>query len=224
RRRRSMSRNIHRPLRRRRSGARQEYRVRIMRHRRALLLCVLFGWASLAGPLAARQRAAAPLPRLRVSDNKRFLVTADGRPFFWLGDTAWELFHRLNREEAVIYLDNRAARRFTVVQAVALAELDGLNTPNAYGHRPLRNNDPATPDVKDGPENDYWDHVDFVVNEAASRGIYVALLPTWGDKWNIDRGAGPEIFTPQNAETYGRWLGARYRTTSNIIWVLGGDR
>jgi hypothetical protein len=79
-------------------------------------------------------------PRLEVSDNRRFLVTEDGRPFFWLGDTAWELFHRSNREDAVRYLRNRASLRFTVIQAVALAELDGLNTPNAFGHRPLLNN------------------------------------------------------------------------------------
>ena len=39
-------------------------------------------------------------PQLKVSENQRFLVYADGKPFFWLGDTAWELFHRLNREEA----------------------------------------------------------------------------------------------------------------------------
>src|ERR1022692_3851785 len=30
------------------------------------------------------------LPRLRVSENHHFLVTDAGRPFFWLGDTAWE--------------------------------------------------------------------------------------------------------------------------------------
>ncbi len=164
------------------------------------------------------------LPRLRVADNKRFLVTADNQPFFWLGDTAWELFHRLTREEAVHYLTNRAARRFTVVQAVALAELDGLNQPNPYGHRPLAGNDPATPDVKDGPENDYWDHVDFIVAEAGRRGIYIGFLPTWGDKWNIKRGAGPEVFTPANAESYGAWLGRRYKDVPNIIWIVGGDR
>lgn len=33
--------------------------------------------------------------QLRVSSNNRFLETSDGKPFFWLGDTAWELFHRL---------------------------------------------------------------------------------------------------------------------------------
>ena len=80
------------------------------------------------------------MPRLKVSDSKHFLVTEDGKPFFWLGDTAWELFHRLNREEAGRYLESRARKGFTVIQAVALAELDGLNDPNPYGNRPLLNN------------------------------------------------------------------------------------
>ena len=58
--------------------------------------------------IAASTQAADAAPRLKVSDNKRFLVKEDGSPFFYLGDTAWELFHRLNREEADKYLDNRA--------------------------------------------------------------------------------------------------------------------
>ena len=195
-------------------------------HRRGGLaaVCLALVWLAGAGVGRASQDGAAPLPRLRVSDNHRFLVTEDGRPFFWLGDTAWELFHRLNREDAVRYLRNRAALNFTVVQAVALAEFDGLRVPNAYGHRPLLNDDPTTPDVKDGPDNDYWDHVDFVVKQAGALGLYVGFLPTWGDKWNIKRGAGPEIFTPENAEVYGQWLGRRYRDATNVVWILGGDR
>ena len=167
--------------------------------------------------------AEAAMPRLRVSDNKHFLVTQDGKPFFWLGDTAWELFHRLNREEAGRYLENRARKGFTVIQAVALAELDGLNDPNPYGNRPLLNNDPAKPDVKEGANNDYWDHVDYIVDRANSLGMYIGFLPTWGDKWNKKWGMGPEIFTPDNAEVYGEWLGKRYRE-KGIIWILGGDR
>ncbi len=161
---------------------------------------------------------------LKVSDNHRFLVTADGKPFFWLGDTAWELFHRLNREEADRYLKNRADKGFTVIQAVALAELDGLNDPNPYGHRPLLNNDPTTPDVKDGANNDYWDHVDYIVKKANALGLYIGFLPTWGDKYNKKWGVGPEIFTPNNAEVYGEWLGKRYKDATNIVWILGGDR
>lgn len=183
-----------------------------------MLLHLFVSAAVLTAPVLSAQ-----LPKLRVSENHRFLVREDGKPFFWLGDTAWELFHRLNREEAIQYLDNRARLGFTVVQAVALAELDGLNAPNPYGHRPLIDNDPTRPDVKDGPENDYWDHVDFIVREANKRGIYIGFLPTWGDKWNKKWGTGPEIFTPANATTYGEWLGRRYRD-AGIVWVLGGDR
>jgi hypothetical protein len=175
------------------------------------------------GLAASSATAAAAPPRLKVSENRRFLVYEDGRPFFYLADTAWELFHRLNREEADRYLQDRARKGFTVIQAVALAELDGLADPNPYGHLPLLDNDPARPDVKEGPVNDYWDHVDFVVEKANSLGLYVGFLPTWGDKWNKKWGKGPEIFTPANAAVYGEWLGRRYRDRG-IIWILGGDR
>src|SRR5687767_3952446 len=93
--------------------------------------------------------AHAAVERLAVSENRRYLVTAQGKPFFYLGDTAWELFHRLNREQADTYLEDRAKKGFTVIQAVALAELDGHSDPNAYGHLPFRDLDPARPDVKD---------------------------------------------------------------------------
>src|SRR3954454_18785425 len=83
-------------------------------------------------------------PRVKVSEtNPHFLSTVDNQPFFYLADSAWELFHRLTREEAERYLKNRADKRFTVIQAVLLAELDGLHTPNAYGHTPLINDEPT---------------------------------------------------------------------------------
>ena len=85
------------------------------------------------------------LGKLRVAANHRYLEYDDGTPFFYLGDTAWELFHRLDREEAQYYLSNRAAKGFTVIQAVALAELGGTDVPNAYGELPLINRDPTTP-------------------------------------------------------------------------------
>ena len=44
-----------------------------------------------------------------VSSNQRYLLK-DGKLFFWLGDTAWELFHRLTREEAEQYLKRRLSR------------------------------------------------------------------------------------------------------------------
>ncbi len=156
--------------------------------------------------------------KLTVSDNGRFLVFEDGTPFFYLGDTAWELFHRLTREEAERYLENRRAKGFTVIQAVVLAELDGLNTPNAEGEKPLIDNNP-------GKINEaYFKHVDWIIKKAEENGIFIGLLPTWGDKWSRRPGAGPVIFTPENAAVYGEILGKRYKNAPNIIWILGGDR
>ena len=160
----------------------------------------------------------AGLPRLKVSDNHRFLVQEDGKPFFWLADTDWELFHRLNREEACQLLDNRKALGFNVVQAVAIAEVDGVGVPNAYGFKPFVADDRPEPAVNDGPDNDYWDHVDYVVDEANRRGIYVGMLPTWGRWWKEAR-----LFTPENARVYAEWLAKRYRD-KGIVWILGGDR
>ena len=153
-----------------------------------------------------------------VSENKHYLLK-EGKPFFWLGDTGWELFHRLTREQADFYLKRRAEQGFTVIQAVALAEFDGLHTPNPYGHLPLHSDDPLQPDES------YFKDVDYIIDKAAEYNLTIAFLPTWGDKiWKSDWGKGPEIFNPSNAKSYGRWLGNRYKNRQNIIWILGGDR
>lgn len=159
------------------------------------------------------------LPKLQVSENGRFLVTEEGAPFFWLGDTAWELFHRLDREETLVYLDSRQELGFNVVQAVVVAELDGKTRPSAEGFLPF-GPDPKEPKPVEGEGeyDDYWDRVDFVVNEANKRGIYVAMLPTWGRYWHDEA-----FFNPENAGKYGEWLGRRYRD-AGVVWILGGDR
>ena len=156
--------------------------------------------------------------RLIVSENKRFLVHEDRTPFFYLGDTGWELFHRLNKTDTEKYLENRRAKGFTVIQAVVLAELDGLNTPNAEGNRPLIDNDPLKPNEA------YFAHVDWVIKKAGEKGMYIGLLPTWGDKVDTKWGKGPVIFNKDNAFRYGQWIGNRYRDYPNIIWINGGDR
>lgn len=164
-----------------------------------------------------------------MSENRRFLATVDGKPFFYLADTAWELFHRLNRQEALVYLKHRAAQGFTAVQAVALAELDGLTDPNPYGDLPLVDKDPARPavtagaDPSDPVQYDYWDHIDYIIDQANALGLYIALLPAWG-RWAVNTGPSDErVLTPANAQAYGEFLGRRYGA-KGVIWVLGGDR
>ncbi len=170
------------------------------------------------------------LAQINVSDNHRYLTTKDGKPFFWLGDTDWELFHRLTREEAEEFLETRRQQGFNVIQAVALAEEDGLRKPNRYNDLPLVNLDPTQLAVTQGNnpgnenEYDYWDHVDFIIQKAAEKGLYIGLLPTWGDKVAHLWGEGPRVFNVQNATQYATTLAQRYGKQWNVIWILGGDR
>lgn len=154
--------------------------------------------------------------KLKVAENHRHLEFTDGTPFFYLGDTAWELFHRLNREEAEYYLRNRAEKGFTVIQAVALAELGGTDIPNAYGDLPIVDRNPEKPNEK------YFEHVDYIVNLAEKLGLFIGFLPTWGASWKLD-GRDTSIFTRDNAGIYGEFIGNRYSKNA-VIWILGGDQ
>lgn len=156
--------------------------------------------------------------RLQVTKDGHALQYEDGYPFFWLGDTGWELFHRLTKEEIASYLENRHKKGFNLIQAVVLAEFNGLRKPNRYGELPFKNLDPGQPNEK------YFSLVDWTVKEALKRNMFMGLLPTWGDKVTKLWGEGPVVFTESNAYVYGLFIGKRYASYSNIVWILGGDR
>lgn len=188
-----------------------KFSPKMFRPRRAGCVLMLGALAALLPePLSAQPG------RLRVADGGRYLAYADGRPFFYLGDTAWELFHRLNAEEAELYLRNRAAKGFTVIQAVALSQIGGPDGPNAYGDPPLAGRDPTRPNEA------YFRHVDRIIDQAASLGLFVGLLPTWGSYWKQVGRRQPPLFNTENARAWGRFLGRRYREKP-VIWILGGD-
>jgi hypothetical protein len=174
----------------------------------------------LAAVAALSLQAVLPAQFLRVSDNHRFLVTDQGDPFFWLGDTGWEMLHRLDRGEMEYYLRNRAGKGFTVIQTVIVSEIDGLTFPNMEGNLPFEDFDPER------PGEDYFSLVDYAVRKAAEFGLVLALLPTWHRY--VLPGSHPllneeAVFNARNAYAYGKFLGERYRDAPNIVWVLGGD-
>lgn len=177
------------------------------------LLCrfsLLLSLAALATAQAAEPR------RLRVAADHRHLEYTDGTPFLWVGDTAWTLMNRLNREEAAHYLANRAAKGFTVIQAVVIAPEGGADVPNANGDLPLIDRDPAKPNEA------YFRHVDYIVREAAAKGLVLGLLPTWGAFWK-QTGGEKQLFTAASARSFGEFLGQRYRQDP-VVWILGGDQ
>ncbi|MCU0226301.1 MAG: glycoside hydrolase family 140 protein [Bryobacterales bacterium] len=178
---------------------------------------VLLALAHLPPTIATAQpQPSSPARSLRVSQDGHTLERPDGKPFLYLGDTAWMLFVRSTRAEAELYLKDRADKGFTVIQASALSLFDGVSAANAYRHQAFLGDNPST------PNEDYFQHVDFVVNKAQELGLFVGFLPTWGNHWKRRNPDRPPIFTSATARAYGVFLGKRYRDKP-IIWILGGD-
>lgn len=160
------------------------------------------------------------MPNLRISENRRFLADENGNPFFWLGDTGWLLFSKLSREEAELYFDNRVEKGFNVIQVMVIHD---LSVKNFYGDSALVNRDVSKPALTEGnsPDNekeyDYWDHVDYIVNLAEKKGLYMAMVPVWGT--NVKNGG----VSREQADAYSKFLGKRYGRKPNVIWLNGGD-
>ena len=147
-----------------------------------------------------------------------------------MGDTGWETFYRLSRDEVETYFQNRSNKKYSLIQTVLLLEQGGgINKVNAYGDLPLLNRDPSTPNITPGnnplspAEYDYWDHVDYIIQKAEEKSLYVGILPAWG-RYVADANSNTVIFNTINARAYGEWIGNRYKNRPNIIWIMGGDR
>lgn len=155
---------------------------------------------------------------VKVSANGRHLVTEDGSPFFYLADTAWNLFYHVGYEDAVRYVDNRHEKGFSVIMPCLIREGGIANAVNEYGDKPFVNDDPKK------PNESFFRHVDRIIDYVDGKGMYVALLPTWGEYVGPLNGRpGPILFDMETARVYGRFLGERYGKR-DVIWVLGGDR
>jgi hypothetical protein len=160
------------------------------------------------------------LSGLKISSNARYFTTANNDPFFWLGDTGWLLFSKLDREEAEKYLEDRRQKGFNVIQVMVL---HNVSAANVYGDSALVNKDVARPVITEGnsftdsAQYDYWDHVDFVISKAAEKNLYMALVPVWGS--NVKGG----YVNSKQAEQYANFLAERYKNNPNIIWLNGGD-
>jgi hypothetical protein len=155
---------------------------------------------------------------LKVSSNGRYFTDQHGQPFFYLADTAWTLFKRLDHEDVEVYLQDRIAKGFTVIQAYLLR---GLKVKNPYGHTPLIDKDPTRPNEA------FYANIDHVINRANELGLVVGGVVTWGvhvqASYGNQRFAEEQIFTRSNAYVHGKFLGSRYKNNC-VVWYLGGDK
>jgi hypothetical protein len=182
------------------------------------LLIAAYGNAATPDDAAPMQQGRGSVKnlKLKVSPNGRYFVDQEGKPFFYLGDTCWLLFQRPNRAEVDEYLKDRAAKGFTVIQAYVLRGL-GKKHPDGnsslLGATPFIDRDPAR------PNEEFFKHVDSVVNRANELGLVMGLVTA--KSWHV--ADHPEkVFDEQNAYTFGKFLGERYKNNA-VLWFPGGD-
>jgi hypothetical protein len=154
--------------------------------------------------------------RLRVSENGRYFVDQRGKPFFYLGDTCWLLFQRLNRAELDEYFKDRAAKGFTVIQAYVLR---GLGKRHPDGNSSLLDATPLVERDPNRPNEQFFENVDYVVNRANELGLVMGLVTA--KSWHV--ADHPEkVFDEKNAYVFGKFLGQRYKNNA-VMWFPGGD-
>jgi hypothetical protein len=154
--------------------------------------------------------------RLKVSSNGRSFVDQAGKPFFYLGDTCWLLFQRLGREELDEYLKDRVAKGFTVMQAYVVR---GLGKKHPDGNASLLDVGPFIDRDPTRPNEEFFKHVDEVINRANELGLVMGLVTA--KSWHV--ADHPEkVFDEKNAYTFGKFLGQRYKDNA-VLWFPGGD-
>lgn len=161
-----------------------------------VLPIVLLGWS------LTLNAASGPI---RVSENRRYFVDEQGKPFYFLADTQWELFRRYSFDDAKLILENRKAKGFTVVMVM----LTGVGTgtePNLAGERPWMNNNPASPNPA------YFKHVDAVVKLARDNNLQL-LIGIYHQTYGTN-------MTSVTARPWAAWVTSRYRDIPNIMWTL----
>ncbi len=142
----------------------------------------------------------------------------NGKPFFWLGDTAWLLVKR-NPEDVQYYMTHRSNKGFTIIQMMAIRV--NHHVPKESDKRPMRNYAGELPFTSFDPvvlNEAYWRHVDFIIETAQQHGLTVALATMWGQD-------ADSLFPDplRNNYQYGKLLGQRYRSRGNIIWLVTGE-
>ena len=170
--------------------------------------------------------AASPAFPLKISEDRRYLVDQGSTPFLYNADTPWMIFLKLTEAEAQEYIARRKEQGFTALQ-VQLTGFLGLT--NLAGDLPFA----GTPPEQDfaQPNEKFFAHVDRVVAEVRRQGMLLAIAPAWsgccGEGWagkeNDGRLKPLNTNGAKKSRELGRWLGQRYGSFDNVMWILGGD-
>ncbi len=180
-------------------------------------------------PLASAGYGGTAFP-LRVSPNRKYLVDANGVPFFLLCASEWALPYNISAANMDTYLSTRQSQGFNTVLYIALggpydggvanwATYDGIDM---FGTANSGNNADVTT-----VQESYLQRLDLAVQKATALGFHIMMVPMDADD-AAQSSLGPGILTMRNNTTdkmyaMGKMFAQRYQNYRNITWVHGVD-
>lgn len=143
------------------------------------------------------------------------LTYSDGRPFLWVGCTAWNGALKSTEEEWDTYLQHRVDHNYSLIQFVTTqwrgCEANSLGQVAYEGSGKLRIN-PA-----------FFQHMDGKVDRINDYGLVAAPVLLWALPVAEGRHLSPGYALPlEEAVLLARYTVARYGA-HHVIWTLGGD-
>jgi hypothetical protein len=149
---------------------------------------------------------------IKISENGHYFICKNGKPFYWQGDTEWELFRYFTASEAKALLSERKKQGFNVIQVMVNGVFPEWGT--AMGMKPWdglyawKNNNPLTPDER------YFQRMDSVVAIADQLDILLVI----GVYHAKDQDAGR--ITVENIKAWTSWIAKRYTGSGNIVYSM----
>ena len=176
------------------------------------ILAAIWG-LGVAQPLLAASAVSPAFP-LKVSENRRYLVDQQGKPFFVMGDTPW-FVQKLKIEDVRMLMDDRLAKGFNTL---FLEVLDDSRIPSQDGNGNVAFQ--SDTDITK-PVEAYWRYAEQVMDEAEKRGLFIILSELW---YGAGNGLWMHHVKPDNAKVYGAFIGQRFARFKNLMWMHAGDR
>ena len=180
------------------------------------LMLASCGGSGTTGP-NTNSSASLPAYPLKVSSNGRYLVDQKNSPFLIVGDSPQALMVNLSIADAEVYLADRAKKGFNAVWVNLLcADYTGGRPDGSTitGIVPF-----TTPQDFSTPNEVYFSHSDAIIRLAAKYGLVVFLDPAETGSflsWMLNNGTA-------KCTAYGQYLGNRYKSFNNIVWLNGND-
>ena len=88
------------------------------------------------------------MDKLKISENGRYFINADGAPFVWLADTVWTMPQRMKWDDVEYLMQKRKSQGFTVLQIVALDPERDVQMRSPAGDAALLYDNLRTPNEK----------------------------------------------------------------------------